>query len=114
MRFNHKSVPFLNSTKFQEELVTMLQDVMGNLAAIFDSGVSFFDNIDGAPVSFISSATPDAENAVTHHLGRIPVGFMMMYLDKPSIVYAGPTAWTATTIYLRANIATVVVRMIVF
>lgn len=114
MRFNHKSVPFLNSTKFKEELVTMLQDVMGNLAAIFDSGISFGDNIDSAPVTFTSSGTADAENAVTHHLGRTPVGYLVTYADKPSIVYAGTTAWTATTIYLKANVASVGVRISVF
>lgn len=60
------------------------------------------------------SGTADTEFAVTHHLGRIPSGYIVTSIDKPGVVYAGSTAWTATEIYLKCSEANASIQLQVF
>lgn len=92
----------------------MLNDVMGNLAAIFDRGVNFESNIDAVSVSFTSNLVPDTQDTITHTLGRVPIGFIVTSLDRAATVYASGTAFTSTQIFLRTNVASAAVRLIVF
>lgn len=65
-------------------------------------------------ITFTSSATPDAENAVTHSLGRVPSGFTTTSMNKAASVYMSATPPTATTIYLKVNVASTIVTGTVF
>lgn len=66
-----------------------------------------------ASISFNQSESLDVadtgnantEFSVTHHLDRVPVGFFVTNADKAVSVYASGTAWTSTTIYLKADAA---------
>lgn len=99
---------------FDRDMIQVLGSWAMNLVAILDSGISFSDNVDVASVTFTSSGTPDAENTVAHTLGKIPTGYIVTSLNKAASVYKGTTAWSATNIYLKSNVASTEVKILVF
>lgn len=72
------------------------------------------ENLDGEFQVFTSNAVADTEDAITHGLGRIPVGFIVMNSSKGGITYAGDTTWTSTTIYLKNTSASNAVTIWIF
>lgn len=71
-------------------------------------------NLNAVYVVFTSNGTANTEDAVTHNLNRIPVGYLPVKQDKSAILYDGTTANTSTTIYLRTTVATVAWTVMVF
>lgn len=61
-----------------------------------------------------SHATPDTEFSFEHGLRYIPNGFLVIAQDKAGSVYKGATAWDTEKIYLKANVATMALRVMVF
>lgn len=100
--------------KFDRDLLSTLQEWSRNLENILQRGLSFSDNVDCRLVTFTSSATPDAENTVPHALGKIPIGFIPYDINKAGIVYRGTTTFTKTNLYLKVNVASVAVKILVF
>ena len=99
---------------FDRDMATALDGWANNQRAILDRGISFDDNVDAVEVTFTSSGTPDAENTVAHSLGRVPSRFVVSSIDKAAIVYKGSTAFTKTNVYLKVNVATVAVKVLLF
>lgn len=58
--------------------------------------------------------TANTEFTVNHGLGRVPVGYLVVGRDKAAIIYNSTTAWTETAIYLKCNVATVAIRLLIF
>jgi hypothetical protein len=71
-------------------------------------------NIDAVWVAYVSNSTANTEDTVAHNLGRTPVGLFVGLPDVSAVIYAGPTAWTSTNIFMRASAATVTVNLLVF
>ncbi len=71
-------------------------------------------NFDGEWLEITTSGTPDAENAVTHHLNRVPTGYIVGQRNKAATLYNGTTSWTASIIYLKCNVATSIFRIFVW
>lgn len=69
---------------------------------------------DAVWVQYVSNAVADTEDTVAHNLGRLPVGMFIGIPNVSAIIYAGPTAWTSTNIFMRASAATVTVNLLVF
>jgi len=76
--------------------------INGNLT--FGDGTSA-DNISGKWVTYTTHATPDAESTITHSLGVVPPGFIIMKPPSAGYVYRGGTTWTTTNLYLKATAA---------
>lgn len=96
-----------------QEQIRILDLNLSKLFRAFQGRVRFGDgadgeqgeNIQGEFQSFTSSGA-DVEFSVTHTLGAIPIGFIVLHQDLASSLYQGPstgTAWTATTISLKSN-----------
>jgi hypothetical protein len=60
-----------------------------------------------------SPAGPNTEFAVSHNLGRIPIGFMVASTNKAGHLYKSTTAWTATNIYLKADVASLAYTIVI-
>lgn len=90
---------------FADRVTTALN---GNLS--FGDGTDT-DNITGKWLNFTSNATPGAETAVTHDLGVIPVGFLMMIPPANGTWNKGPTAWTTTQLFITFSAASQTVRI---
>jgi hypothetical protein len=96
------------------DLFFVLDSLVSEVKAILNGGIKFSDNFDAKMVSFTSSATPDAENTVTHTLGKIPTGYIVYSRNKAAVLYDGTTAWSTTSIYLKSNVASTAFKILVF
>jgi hypothetical protein len=65
-------------------------------------------NISGSWVDTTTPGVANTEFTVTHNLGRIPVGILVVSVDKAAIIYASRRAdWTKTQLFLKSDQATV-------
>jgi hypothetical protein len=63
------------------------------------------ENISGEFQNFTSDASANTEFSVTHTLGAVPIGAIVLWQDKSGSLYQGPTTgtnWTSTTIYFKS------------
>lgn len=70
--------------------------------------------IDRRQFQDVTTPGADVEYEVTHNLGFIPLGYLVISQDKPAATYRSITAWTAEKIYLKSNLSTVAARIMVF
>jgi len=78
-------------------------------------GAGLAGNLDGAYVSYVSNATANTEDTVTHGLGRVPVGYVVVDRDKPGVVYSSSKAlWTTSTMRLKCDTASTAATLLVF
>jgi len=75
-------------------------DKAGNLSAVY--------------CVYTSNGTANTEDAVSHSLGRIPSGYMVVRQDKAGIVYDSGTTFTDTKLYLKVSVASVALTLLVF
>lgn len=108
--------PFFPQPRDRQEsdIFKAMSDFAKNIVNILNRGILFDDNVDCRRLTFTSSATPDAENTVAHTLGKIPTGYIVYSQNKAASIYLGSTTWTLTNIYLKVNVASVAVKIIVF
>ena len=71
-------------------------------------------NLSGVWVVFTSNGTANTEDAVTHSLGRVPLGYRPAKQDKSAVLYDSGTAFTDTTIYWKSSATTVAWTVLVF
>jgi hypothetical protein len=69
------------------------------------------ENISGNWLTFTSSATPNAENTITHKVGAIPIGYLVVQQDKAGSLYNGTTVWSDTKLYLKCSVASVTFKI---
>lgn len=65
-------------------------------------------------VDVTSHATPNSEFSVEHGLAYVPSGRIIIDQDKAGSVYKGTTAWDESKIYLKCDIASVALRLMIF
>lgn len=87
-------------------------------ARVINGGLSFGagttkDNIDGAWVTAVTPGAPNTDFVVTHNLGRIPVGYIVMSKSAACDVYTGSVGATATQLTLRGTVAGVTVTLFI-
>jgi len=103
-----------SKSQYENDLNNALEAFINSISLILDRGISFLDNVDCVLVTFTSSATPDAENTISHLLGKIPSGFIVYSQDKAGSFYDGSTAFTASNIYVKCDTASVTAKIIIF
>ena len=101
-------------TDYNKNLDRELTSGWMELADTLNGGLKFSDNFNQETITVSDTGTADVEIAVTHTLKRIPVGFILINRNKAASVYSSGTAWTATTIYLKANLANCNITIMVF
>ena len=98
--------------EFDKSLVAALGNWAMGLKGLLERGISIADNIDGVVSTFTSNAVADTEDTVAHTLGRIPIYFVTLSLDKGAIVYKGTTTFTKTNVYLKTTQASTAVKIL--
>ena len=96
----------------------LLQKMWRNLSLIINGQISFGDginrnNIDGVWANVTTPVAPNTDFTITHNLGRLPVGYWIMYKDRAVDVYTGSVAATFSTLTLRATVASAVIRLFI-
>ena len=90
---------------------TALLHIWQQTAKIVNNHISFGspatnpDNIDGKWVPFNTGVTPNTDFTVTHNLGRLPVGYLVMNKNAACDIYTGSVAATITQLTLRGTVA---------
>lgn len=104
-------------SEFDKNLIDFLTRYSMKVGELLNGGLKFTDNFNAAIVTFTSGAVADAEETVAHSLGRVPIGFLVLHREKAAILYQGPstgTAWTATAIYVKSNVASTAYKILIF
>ena len=92
--------------EFADRLINYLDNTIRKIAAIpFNMSES---------LEVADTGNADTEFSVTHHLDRIPTGYMLTYNDKACSVYDSGTAWTKHVVYLKCDTANVNIKLVVF
>ena len=97
----------------EEELTSYVTD----LSRLLNKGIKFAENLNAEIVSYTSNAVADTEDTINHTLGRVPSGYLALHRSKAGIIYQGPatgTAWTASAIYVKCNVASTVFSLMIF
>lgn len=97
-------------SSFQQALMSYVQ----KLVDIINGGLRFSDNFDAEFIEYTSNGSADTEDTVAHTLKRVPSGFILVNTDKAVSLYDSGTSWTATNLYLKANVASATVKILVF
>lgn len=71
-------------------------------------------NLDGCWATAVTPGSANTEFAVTHFLGRVPVGFHVTNKDAAGDTYSGTTPWTKTTIYLKCTSTGTTLTLFIF
>lgn len=100
--------------QFDKDLLKALEDWRLGLKFMLDGGISFDDNCDISRVSVTSHATPGTEFSVSHLLGKTPTGYIIYGQAGAGSIYDGTTSNTATTLYLKSDVASISFRIMVF
>lgn len=81
---------------------------------IVNKTIDILAKLDCELVTYTSDLIANTEDGVPHSLGRIPLGYIVVGLNKPAIVFKGASAWSTTHIFLQCNQPSVAVSVIVF
>ena len=102
----HVKQQFAQVKEWADKLQEMLDTTFRKVANIP------FNQSEALTVADTGSA--NAEFSVTHHLDRVPNGYIITKNDAACSVYDSGTTWTSTTIYLKCDTANVALSLSVF
>lgn len=94
----------------------------GEATGVLWGWVGLGDGSDGSRAGSLDAFTQvvadtgsaDTEFTVAHGLGRTPVGFIVVRIDRAGIVYDSGSAWDGTNIKLKCSAANAAVTLIIF
>jgi hypothetical protein len=120
-----KATPNLNFTTISptqsalDNFVQMIKNVYQNLVTVINGNIGFgdgtnSDNISGNWATVITPNVANTDFVITHNLGRVPVGYLVMIKSAAVDVYTGSAAATKTQITLRATVTSVTIKLFIF
>ena|ERR1017187_3683399 len=65
------------------------------------------ENIAGQWAVFTTNGTANTEFKVTHNMGAIPIGYLVVNKNKAGDLYTGTTKWDNNNAYLKCSVASV-------
>lgn len=96
------------STKLEavkpEELGRFSEIFAEDVVRVVNGQLDFATNFTAKTIS-VTFSTPSVDVSVSHGLGRVPIGYIIVSLSAPLVVYTGIGAWSTGTITLRASAA---------
>lgn len=101
-----------------KEQIPVLQNNLDNIFRCLNGRVRFGTGVDGARGEniagefqrFTSDVSANTEFSVTHTIGAVPIGYIVIGQDKAGSLYQlnnTGTSWTSTTIYLKCSVSSV-------
>jgi hypothetical protein len=71
--------------------------------------------LDAQYIDFLCPAIRDTEFIVPHGLGRVPVGYVVVRIDRAANVYDSSVgSWSPTLLYLKCDTASASIRLMVW
>jgi hypothetical protein len=69
-------------------------------------------NFSGQLIEFVSPAVANTEMEFLHGLGRVPIGWVVLYQDLAGSLYASiPESWSNKLLYLKSSVASCTYRI---
>lgn len=99
---------------YEKDLERSLDKFATDVALILNGGGRIEDQLDIYRGTITTDATPGVETAIAHGLKRAPLGYWIVGKNKAAHIYDGASAWTATNLYVRSDVASVTAKIIVF
>jgi hypothetical protein len=103
-----------NVKRLEEDLIQLFNLAQGRVRFGRGNDGDRGENISGEFQEFTSHGTANTEFSVTHGLGSVPVGRIIVWQDKAGHLYQGPstgTAWTSTTVYFKSDVVSVTFKV---
>ena len=105
---------FNNLRQFDKDLIYTLSSNSSNLKVILDAGISIKDNMDMVTASVVSDATPGVEFSLSHALGKVPLGYIVIGQDGAGSIYDGTTSNTKTDVYFKSDVGSRTFRLLLY
>lgn len=107
----NKDVPFEQQSKqIDTQINSIINVLQGRVRFGTGTDGANGENVQGQFQQFTSDGSANTEFSVTHTMGAIPKGYIVLWQDKAGSLYQGPTtgtAWTSSTVYLKCSISSV-------
>ena len=102
-----------NSSSFNVSLLTSLELNFRRILTIFNKNLEL-DNLKAYRATIADSGTANSVNTVTHGLGFIPQGFIVLHNNTAGVVYShGRSTWTVTEMYVKCSAANAELEILV-
>ena len=109
---NYRNIDFKDPRKINDFLGNIDMDLKSLFLALqgrvrFGSGVDgdSGENISGEFQVISDTGIANAEFSVSHTLGSIPVGYLVLKINNAGVVYDSGTVWTKTNAYFKSSAA---------
>jgi hypothetical protein len=111
-------VPSRYDEAWFRDLLLTLKRQHEEIARALNGRIGFGDgtdseNIEGTWVSVTTPGTPNTDFTVTHGLGRLPAGYLVMVKAAAVDVYDGTVAATVSQITLKATVGTIAIKLFI-
>lgn len=70
--------------------------------------------IDKTEFAEVTTPGADVEFSIEHGFGVVPVGFIVIGSDRAAVVYNSGTTWNVERIFLKCNVASAAIRILIF
>lgn len=109
-----KTLPELveNTRRYQSDLNEALLRFTRKIVDVLNGGIRVEDNFD-AQIITVTTAGADTEVNVAHTLKRTPIGYLVLSRNKGGVIYDSGTSWTSSNIYIKCNVATVTIKLLI-
>lgn len=100
--------------KQEEMLYRVMEEFFTQVRLMINqTGMNMEEVFAGTEKNFTTPDTPD-EFSVSHNLGRIPVGRLVLSQDKPGSLHKGSSSWTSSAVYFQSDFAGVAYKILLF
>lgn len=76
-----------------------------------DNIINKGENVLGQFVTYTSNSFANTEDVVPHSLGSIPVGYIVVKINKGGVIYTSGTAFTSSNVYLKCSTTSTLVTL---
>lgn len=104
-------MPRVDFTSLRSNEIRELEDEFNSIRTLLRA--LDLQNMDFQAKTITTPTTPGDELAVDHNLERRPDFFLANFVDNPGILYRGTTPWTATQIFLRSDVGSEDVEILI-
>lgn len=102
----------ISNLKTIDDLIKYLSPVLSEISDTINGKLDFDSNIRTSFVTCVFTAA-NVETAITHTVGRVPMGYILAGSSAVTRLYDGTTANTDSIIYLKSD-AAVTARILIF
>lgn len=83
-----------------------------DLYQLLNNGIVASDNFSCTITTVTTSGVPGTVTTIAHGLARTPIGYIVLSKDKAAHIY-NTTAADGTNVYIKSDVATVTVKLLI-